>query len=116
MKNLFVYGTLRQGKSRNYLLKGLNYKNAILHDFRKLKNERFDFPIILKENNSKVYGEIYFDISKGLLEQLDEIEGGRNLYHRILVEVLTNQSEKIKAFTYYPNESLIRKFRIGLDL
>lgn len=116
MKNLFVYGTLRQGKSRNYLLKGLNYKNAILHDFRKLKNERFDFPIILKENNSKVYGEIYFDINERLIKQLDEVEGGGSLYHRIIVDVLTNSNEKFKAFTYYPNIELIRKYRIGLDL
>ena len=76
MNNLFVYGTLRQGKSRNYLLKGLNYKKAILYDFRKLKNENFNFPIIIKENKSKVYGEIYFDIDEELIKQLDEIEGG----------------------------------------
>jgi len=116
MNNLFVYGTLSQGKSRNYLLKGLSYKRAILQDFRKLKNENFKFPIILKESNSKVYGEIYFDINERLMKQLDEIEGGGRLYHRILVEVVTDENEKINAFTYYPNEELIRNYKISLDL
>ena len=116
MKNIFVYGTLRQGKSRNYILKGLKYKKAILYDFRKLKNENFKFPIIIKEHKSRVYGEIYFDIDEELMKQLDEIEGGRKLYYRILVEVLTIESEKIEAFVYYPNEDLIRNYKNGMNL
>ena len=116
MNNLFVYGTLRKGKSRNYLLEGLNFKQAILNNFHKVKNEILNFPIIVKDMNSRVYGEIYFDIDEGLMKQLDEIEGEGHLYHRILVDIEIIEGDKIKAFTYYPHEDLIKNFKIRLDL
>ena len=114
LDNIFVYGTLQHGQSRNYVLRGLNYEKATLCNYRKIEPENLDFPFILKDEGSEVKGEIYSGVSKELLESLDRIEGEGFLYHRILIEVETVQGKKVQAFTYYPDKKLIKNYQKSL--
>ena len=108
--NLFVYGTLRQGKSRNYVLKGLDYDVASLPDYKKISPKELGFPFIVKEKGAEVKGEVYYDLDTQLLGNIDAIEGEGNLYHRIEVKVITDKGEEVSAYTYYPSKRLRRAY------
>lgn len=107
---LFVYGTLQHGQSRNYVLGDLMFEKATLINFRKIEPPSLGFPFIIRENNSKVRGEVYFNVSRHLFNHLDMIEGEGRLYHRIIVEVQLDSGKEVKAYTYYPSEILIRNY------
>ncbi|MBD3254012.1 MAG: gamma-glutamylcyclotransferase [Candidatus Lokiarchaeota archaeon] len=109
-KNLFVYGTLQQGQSRNYVLQGLSYEKATLLNFRKVSPPSLGFPFIIKDENSEVKGEIYFNLSDSLFSQIDLIEGEGVLYHRINVKVQIFDGEEYEAYTYYPDKQLIERY------
>ena len=69
--NLFVYGTLLKGMSRNPVLSGsqflgMGFTTGHLYDLG-------DYPAIGSENGS-VYGELY-DIDSKKLKDLDRIKG-----------------------------------------
>jgi gamma-glutamylcyclotransferase (GGCT)/AIG2-like uncharacterized protein YtfP len=108
--NVFVYGTLQQGENRNYVLKGLKFEKAKLSNYSKIEPVNLGFPFIIRDEKAEVIGEVYFDVNKDLLELLDRIEGEGSLYHRIIVKVETAKGKEVKAFTYYPDENLIRNF------
>jgi len=108
--NLFVYGTLQHGQSRNYILRGLKYEKASLFNYRKIMPPSLGFPFIIRDDASNVTGEIYYDLDPFLISQIDMIEGEGELYHRILVKVALDDGKEIDAFTYYPSEILIKKF------
>jgi gamma-glutamylcyclotransferase (GGCT)/AIG2-like uncharacterized protein YtfP len=107
---IFVYGTLQHGQSRNYILRGLKYEKAILYNYKKVEPPSLGFPFIISDDGSKVKGEIYYNISKELIEQLDMIEGEGKLYHRILVKVKLEDGSEKEAYTYYPSEILIKNY------
>ncbi|MFW9825239.1 MAG: gamma-glutamylcyclotransferase family protein [Candidatus Thorarchaeota archaeon] len=108
--NLFVYGTLQHGQSRNYILRGLKYEKAFLRKHKKVTPPSLGFPFIIRDESSNVEGEIYYGVGIALIKQLDLIEGEGELYHRIIVEVELESNEQVEAFTYYPSEILIKKF------
>jgi gamma-glutamylcyclotransferase (GGCT)/AIG2-like uncharacterized protein YtfP len=115
LRNLFVYGTLQHGQSRNHLLQGLDCRKAILHGYLRMNPPQLGYPFIVKVNqhNAMVKGEIYFGLSQNHWKEIDIVEGEGELYHRIIVEVESferNNSRKIPAFTYYPDEVLISRF------
>ncbi|MFX1344753.1 MAG: gamma-glutamylcyclotransferase family protein [Promethearchaeota archaeon] len=107
---LFVYGTLQHGQSRNYILRGLKYEKAILFNYRKVTPPSLGFPFIIRDDSSKVRGEVYYGVDHSLLSQIDIIEGEGELYHRILVKVVLENGIELDAFTYYPFEILTKKF------
>ena len=108
---LFTYGTLQSGFSRNYLLEGLIFEKAFLPGYRKITPPELGFPFIIKDSNSKVSGEIYFELKQSHFTQIDLVEGEGSLYHRILLEVKTiSNGIKHTAFTYYPSEGLIEQY------
>ncbi|MFX1285864.1 MAG: gamma-glutamylcyclotransferase [Promethearchaeota archaeon] len=108
---LFTYGTLQSGYSRNYLLSGLEYEKAILEGYRKLTPPTLGFPFILKDKESNVTGEIYFQLTQSHWTQIDLVEGEGSLYHRVLVEVKTiSKGRNLSAFTYYPSKRLIEEY------
>lgn len=109
-KHLFVYGTLQYGQSRHHILEGLRYEKATLPKHKRVSPPSLGFPFIVFNEASKVEGEVYYDIDEELIKTLDLIEGEGSLYHRIIVEVLTEDGTKIQAYTYYPSEILIKKF------
>ncbi|MGV9173083.1 MAG: gamma-glutamylcyclotransferase family protein [Promethearchaeia archaeon] len=108
--NLFVYGTFRQGENRNYLLNDLPFDIAILSGYKRVKPEELEFPFIVKEEDAKVEGEVYYGIDEELLSRIDVIEGEGNLYHRIMVKVKTAEGELVDAYTYYPTDRLIDSY------
>ncbi len=108
---LFTYGTLQSGKSRNYVLKELEFKKAILPGYRKVAPPELGFPFITQDKESNVTGEIYFQLTQVHWSQIDLIEGEGSLYHRILVEVeIIPKSRNLIAYTYYPSEDLIERY------
>ncbi|MFW9879200.1 MAG: gamma-glutamylcyclotransferase family protein [Candidatus Thorarchaeota archaeon] len=107
---IFVYGTLQHGQSRNYILKGLKYEKATLLNYRKVEPPSLGFPFIIQDDNSKVGGEIYYDIEKSIINQIDMIEGEGELYHRILVKVKLDDGRETEAYTYYPSDMLIKNY------
>ncbi|MFX0083447.1 MAG: gamma-glutamylcyclotransferase family protein [Candidatus Hodarchaeota archaeon] len=108
--NLFVYGTLQHGQSRNYILRGLKYDKATLFNYRKVTPPSLGFPFIIRDDSSRVNGEIYYGLDHVLISQIDIIEGEGELYHRILVKIVLDNRKELDAFTYYPSEILIKKF------
>jgi gamma-glutamylcyclotransferase (GGCT)/AIG2-like uncharacterized protein YtfP len=107
---LFVYGTLQHGQNRNYVLKGLKFEKAILPNFKKLEPPSLGFPFIIKDNKSSVKGEVYYGVSRSLINHLDMIEGEGRLYHRIVVRIKIKNGNEIDAYTYYPSEILIKNY------
>jgi gamma-glutamylcyclotransferase (GGCT)/AIG2-like uncharacterized protein YtfP len=109
-KNVFVYGTLQHGESRNYVLENLEYEKATLPKHRKVSPPNLGFPFIIFDEDCEVKGEIYYNIDTELLKTLDLIEDEGSLYHRIVVEVLTINGEKVQAYTYYPSDIFVNKY------
>ena len=110
--NLFVYGTLMSGRSRNHVLHGLKFEKATLPNHRRIEPPSLGFPFIVRDdaNGAKVQGEIYFGASDSLIHQIDRIEGEGSLYHRILVRVETESGKQHEAYTYYPSQRLINSY------
>jgi gamma-glutamylcyclotransferase (GGCT)/AIG2-like uncharacterized protein YtfP len=108
---LFTYGTLQSGYSRNYLLQGLEFKEAVLPGYRKVSPPELGFPFIIQDQESNVSGEIYFQLTQAHWTQIDLVEGEGSLYHRILVEVETiPEGLEYQTFTYYPSIGLISQY------
>ncbi|MFW9820295.1 MAG: gamma-glutamylcyclotransferase family protein [Candidatus Thorarchaeota archaeon] len=110
LDRIFVYGTLQHGQSRNYILKGLKYEKAILFSYKKIEPRALGFPFIIKDSKSSVRGEVYYNVSKSLINHLDMIEGEGRLYHRIIVRLNLENGNEIDAYTYYPSEILIKNY------
>ncbi|MFX1277636.1 MAG: gamma-glutamylcyclotransferase [Promethearchaeota archaeon] len=108
--SLFVYGTLQHGQSRNYILKGLKYEKATLINYRKVEPPSLGFPFIIRDNNSRVKGEIYYEVPNFIIDQIDMIEGEGKLYHRVLVKVDLEDGSKVEAYTYCPSDMLIKNY------
>jgi gamma-glutamylcyclotransferase (GGCT)/AIG2-like uncharacterized protein YtfP len=108
--NIFVYGTLQHGQSRNEVLQHLKYEKAILLNHRKISPPNLGFPFIIYDKNSHVNGEVYYGLNADLFQSLDLIEGEGSLYNRILVEVITEKGEKLQVYTYYPSKKLIKNY------
>lgn len=107
---LFVYGTLQHGLSRNDILKGLQYKKAILSNHRKVSPPSLGFPFIIRDESSKVRGEVYFGVKHSIIEEIDKIEREGFLYNRIFVKVKINDGKELEAYTYYPSDYLIQNY------
>ncbi len=110
LDRIFVYGTLQHGQSRNYILKGLRFEKAIISNYRKIEPPSLGFPFIIKDDKSSVKGEVYYGISKSLINHLDKIEGEGRLYYRIIVRVKLENGNEVDAYTYYPSEILIKNY------
>ncbi len=112
---VFVYGTLLKGLSRCCVLEsssfiGHGFIQAGLYDL-------IDYPGIT-DGNSQVYGELY-EISTNKLIELDGIEGfssqksEKSLFIRKEIDVtLFNDSETVKAYAYFFNDSLDDNMKI----
>jgi gamma-glutamylcyclotransferase (GGCT)/AIG2-like uncharacterized protein YtfP len=95
---LFVYGSLLSHNSHNYLLSGCKFiGNAILNGYALYKVSWY--PAIVPKNGCKVAGEVY-KVDENTIEKIDDFEDEGELYKRQEVNVILNNSEIIKAWTY----------------
>jgi gamma-glutamylcyclotransferase (GGCT)/AIG2-like uncharacterized protein YtfP len=102
MVRIFVYGTLRKGEFRNYILGDSRFighakaKGVCLYDLG-------EFPVLIK-GDGEVMGEVY-EIPMGLLEKLDWIEGVPDLFRRELREVKLENGKTVDAYVYVFNRN-----------
>ncbi|MHA1641272.1 MAG: gamma-glutamylcyclotransferase family protein [Promethearchaeota archaeon] len=107
-KELFVYGTLRHGQSRHYILENYSFKLAILKGYTKIDLENLGFPIIIQKPSAEVEGELYFNLDEDIFKYLDQIEAVGHLYDRILVKVQAMDGNEYLANVYYPTKSFLK--------
>jgi gamma-glutamylcyclotransferase (GGCT)/AIG2-like uncharacterized protein YtfP len=106
---VFVYGTLMKGQRLNYMLKDSELiTEYTLKDHLRIWPETIGFPIIVKNSNHSVQGEIYA-IDKDVSKFIDrvEIQAGYEIRH-ITVELPTGKKVSVKY--YYPLERLQKEF------
>jgi gamma-glutamylcyclotransferase (GGCT)/AIG2-like uncharacterized protein YtfP len=104
MKNyLFVYGTLKRGGSRHWILDGFPFlgrakaKGFVLYDLG-------PYPAMVS-GAGLVYGEVY-EVSEEILNALDWVEGVPVLYRRELIDVSLEDGLSLKAWAYIYNGSV----------
>jgi gamma-glutamylcyclotransferase (GGCT)/AIG2-like uncharacterized protein YtfP len=94
---LFVYGTLRKGECRNYLLEDSQFigyakaKGYLLYNIGAYPG--------MVEGGGEVVGEVY-EIPESLLERLDWVEGVPDLFRRELIEVALENGQTVPAYVY----------------
>ncbi len=97
---LFVYGTLKRGGSRHWILEDFPFlgraraKGFVLYDLG-------PYPAMVPEDGL-VYGEVY-EVSEEILRDLDWVEGVPVLYRRELIEVVFEDGTPLKAWAYIYN-------------
>jgi gamma-glutamylcyclotransferase (GGCT)/AIG2-like uncharacterized protein YtfP len=103
MTKIFVYGTLRDGECRGYIMSegGEFIRNATTAPLYTLKNLK-SFPALIENGHNCITGEIW-EVSDDLLARLDMIEGvskgGDGLYYR--EEVLVDSGCRPEEFDSY---------------
>jgi len=97
---IFVYGTLRRGEKRHFILRGCRFlgeatvKGFVLYDLT-------DYPGMVP-GDMEVKGEVY-EIPEELLKTLDVVEGTPDLYSRETIEVCLESGRKLRVLTYIYN-------------
>jgi len=100
---LFVYGTLKRGGSRHWILQDFPFlgrakvKGFALYDLGL-------YPAMVP-GAGVVYGEVY-EVSEEALQALDWVEGVPILYRRELIEVVFEDGFSLKAWAYVYNGSV----------
>jgi len=98
--SLFVYGTLKRGGSRHWILQNFPFlgrakaKGFVLYDLG-------PYPAMVY-GAGVVYGEVY-EVSEEALQALDFVEGVPVLYRRELIEVVFENGFSLKAWAYIYN-------------
>jgi gamma-glutamylcyclotransferase (GGCT)/AIG2-like uncharacterized protein YtfP len=111
---LFVYGTLKQDFSNNYVLKNLDAlyisKVQTLLKFP-LIIDRDPFPYLFdfSGKGKNIDGEL-FKISSSVLKEIDEFEGVPSLYHRGTIDVIDNKGKKyFDVVCYFATDTSLLK-------
>lgn len=88
---IFTYGTLMNGRSRNYILRQLQFKMvrpADLLDYKLCHYVDGNYPVALECSGRKISGEAWLspnvnaETEAAILGLLDSIEGAGTLYRR----------------------------------
>lgn len=102
---VFVYGTLKKGKSAHVLMDGCTFIDEVaLHDYSLLGNS----PAIVPNPGGWVIGELYEFDDPDILRALDAYEGyhggiSGNLYNREVVTVGSDDTSYTDTFVYVYN-------------
>lgn len=93
MTNVFVYGTLKYGFPNDDYLNGFLFDIGWIEGFE-MYGKSNSFPFVSRGIGS-VHGEVYYNIPKYLLDELDALEGHPTFYKRekVLVNVGTGTVE-----------------------
>ncbi len=104
---LFVYGTLRQGETNHYLLRGARRFPGLARIKGILYWTPYGYPAAV-EGEGTITGEVYEIADYRQLEAIDRLEGylegsASNIYDRQVVEVEA-AGEKLSAWVYFLGE------------
>jgi len=94
---VFVYGTLKKGKSRNYVFEHHRYLGTATVQGLDMY-DLFSFPGVIKGSGS-VAGEVYH-IAPAVLTLLDRIESYPDFYTRDLVDAHLEDGSVVKTWVY----------------
>jgi gamma-glutamylcyclotransferase (GGCT)/AIG2-like uncharacterized protein YtfP len=100
---LFVYGTLKRGGSRHWILKDFSFLGHALAKGFVLYNLG-PYPAMVY-GDGVVYGEVY-EVSEEILRELDWVEGTPFLFRRELIEVVLENHTPLRAHTYLYNRKV----------
>lgn len=94
---IFVYGTLKKGKSNHNWLKQIENKfigDALTNDKHALYNSGYGYPFLVKniDFGHRIQGEIY-EINEVDLNVLDLLEGVPTLFKRDTIKVSLNYKD-----------------------
>jgi len=103
MPKVFVYGTLRKNERNHHYLVNAKRLAEQAWTYGELHETSFDFPVLLRNEHKKVYGELY-ELSDEQLMNIDRLEGyhedeTNQLYDRQLVRIYTDLDEH-DAYVY----------------
>ncbi|WP_158234651.1 gamma-glutamylcyclotransferase [Lentibacillus sediminis] len=110
MNYLFVYGTLLRGEKNHHYL----HDAVLVYQQAWVKGALFDtgrgYPVMKREENKRIYGEIY-QVTEEQLQKINQLEeykenASDNLYERITVSVWNDKSEKVDALTFITGAEL----------
>ena len=96
---VFVYGTLMRGQRAHHFLEGSPLLGTwLLRNYAMYNLGRY--PGIVEKDGHSVIGEVY-EVSRALLERMDEYEEEGSLYHRRTVTVTKDGAElDVQAYIY----------------
>ena len=89
VNNLFVYGTLKKGFSRNTILKDSLFIGEVMTKPLFTLIDLTYYPGVLECGNTSIHGELY-EVTDETLQYCDVIEGHPNFYKRIEIELNNN--------------------------
>lgn len=96
---LYVYGTLRKGRSNHELIKHLPFLGEAVTD-NNYTLVVSGLPFLVKRKGEGVKGELY-KIDPDTLRAVDRLEGVPNFYYREPIWVTDmNTGETVEAYTY----------------
>ena len=107
---VFVYGTLKRGKSNHHLLEDAEYLGDAVSAFQGVMYD-YGCPALTHSElavsdapRARVKGEL-FKVTPETLYRLDRLEGHPNLYFRSQMEIRCNRVYYGKAWCYFYNIS-----------
>jgi gamma-glutamylcyclotransferase (GGCT)/AIG2-like uncharacterized protein YtfP len=95
--NLFVYGTLREGQSRNNVFRDADYLGVKETKPYYTMYSLGSFPALTTIGNTEIVGEVY-KVSDYTLEVCDMIEGHPTFYQRLPIELQDESIEDPLAY------------------
>jgi len=110
---VFVYGSLKKNFHNDSVLSQSEFvgtsrlKNHALYNFETSKGDG-KFPIMLPASGHTVMGEVYI-VDDYTLDDLDDLESEGNMYNRVLVDVLIDNSYH-EVYTYVGNQSFWKDY------
>ena len=98
MHKVFVYGTLKSGKSNHYFLANAKFlgKARVGRNFKLYVS---GLPYLVEESGDGAVGEVYEVDNEGLMS-LDRLEGHPNFYFRKPVKVKYEDNTEEEALVY----------------
>lgn len=89
LESVFVYGTLKRGRSNHYII-AQDASAKCLFDDAFISGEMYDmgrYPAVVLSNKNLVFGELWY-VDHATLLRMDKLEGHPNYYRRMLVPIL----------------------------
>tara|TARA_Y100000034_G_scaffold136409_1_gene212716 strand:- start:20942 stop:21307 length:366 start_codon:yes stop_codon:yes gene_type:complete len=108
---IFVYGTLKKGKSNHYLLKDSIFLNEFsVKGFDLVFDNHESFPFLVR-GKGIVHGEIYL-VTSSTLALIDNLEGHPHFYKREIIQDIFNYEKKYSLWSYLFEKSQLSELNL----